>query len=194
MFFNSSINGIISLFWNFFQNNNYMAGIMSICGISSIWFTLKTILAEQLPNIPNVSSGTSMIAAIGSFTAALLAALLKQGNTIKNIDENIDKNVALIKESVALNKELLETQVKIVRKDDEKFDILISILKRDEERFDTFIKILKLNTEQTDILLKQNSEKSDTIINTLKKINESHDSLVAKIVSMEDTNIVKFRK
>lgn len=180
-------NGIISFFWNIFQNNNFISGLMSFFGISSIWFTLRTILSEQLPNIPNLSPGTSVIAAIGSFTAALLAALLKQGNTIKNIDENIDK-------SVSVTKELLETQTKIIRKDDEKFDTLVAILKRDEERFDTFIKILKLNTEQTDTLLKQNSEKSDTIISTLKKINESHDSLVARIVCMEDTNIVKFKK
>lgn len=154
-------------------SNNIINGIMSLFGISSIWFTLKTILAEQLPNIPDLNQGTSLIAAIGSFTAALMAALLRQGNTIKNIDENIDKNVAITKQLMNTMAELLETHVKIIKKDDEKFDTLLSLLKKQDEKYDMLISILK-----------SSNEKSDAIIATLKKSEEKHDSLVAKIVSM----------
>lgn len=152
--------------------SNLVNGILlSLFSVSSVWFSLKAFFIDQLPNIPNFTQDTSLVAAIGSFTLALLTALFRQSNTIKNIDENINKSLETTKQMVSTMKETQELQTKILKKEDEKFEVLIS-------------------------LLKQMSEQNGNLLGLLKKNDERLESMVAKMIITEErlVDLIKFLK
>lgn len=108
---------------------------MGFFGLSTMMLTAKMYIIDQLPNLPEVSNGTPLVILLGTYLSLVLTALWKQSASIKNIDENIEKQQRH-------NQGILDVLEKTLKKDDERHEAIAKILKNIEEKEDKQIDLM----------------------------------------------------
>lgn len=103
-------------------------------GASGVFFAIQSV-------VPNVNEPTGQVAAIGSFIFALLTAIFRQGNVIKNIDENMQKvqksmseQVEILTKTLKTSQENSETLIKLIRQLNENEQKHIEMMESERKR------------------------------------------------------------
>lgn len=103
--------------------NNITTALLSFFGLSSIAFGIKAYFVDAVQST-GLNLENSAIAVIFSIVGALLTALMKFMNSMKNVDENIAKNVQLCEKQLEISNKNFETQNKILDSQSRIFEVL----------------------------------------------------------------------
>ncbi len=127
--------------------NNITTALLSFFGLSSIFFSIKAYFIDAVQS-SGLNLENSAIAVIFSLVGALLTALMKFMNSIKNVDDNIAKNVSLCEKQLEISNKNLETQNKILESQSRTFEVQGKILDSQSKIFEVLNKTLEKQAEQ----------------------------------------------
>lgn len=116
-------------------NRQLVDWLSAFFGLSSIFLTIKMFIVDQVPTLPDITNGTPLVVVLGTYLSLVLTALWKQSTSIKNIDDNIEKQQKHIQETLDVLKVTL-------KKDDEKHEAVVKLLKNIDDKEDKQVNLL----------------------------------------------------
>lgn len=142
--------------------NSLTNALLSFFGLSSIFFSIKAYFIDAVQST-GLNLENSVIAIIFSIVGALLTALMKFMNSIKNVDENIAKTVHVCEKQLEISNKTLETQNKILESQSRNAEIQGKILESQSKIFEVLNQTLDKQADLLDVVKESVEEETLTI-------------------------------
>lgn len=150
--------------------NNITTALLSFFGLSSVFFGIKAYFVDAVQST-GLNLENSAIAVIFSLVGALLTALMKFMNSMKNVDDNIAKTVQVCEKQLEISNKTLETQNKILDSQSKNLEIQNKILDSQSRIFEVLNKTLDKQVDLLDVV-------KDSIVEEIVDVDDEKDRYI----------------